>query len=65
MVALLLTPPHLKYVATLPRNLSSIACFADIDVSRGSVATYARCDWIFVIHLTANFAQESYSEKVS
>ena len=31
-----------------------MACFADIDVSQGSVATYARCDGIFNMHLTAN-----------
>jgi len=43
LIRLLTTPPHLKYVATLPCNLSLIACFADINVSRGSVATYARC----------------------
>ena len=30
------------------------ACFADINVSHGSVATYARCGGIFNIHLTAN-----------
>jgi len=51
---LLTTPPHLKYVATLPCNLSLMACFADIDVSRGSVATYARCGGMFNIHLTTN-----------
>ena len=39
----LTTPSHLKYVATLPCNLSSMACFADINVSQGSVATNARC----------------------
>jgi len=50
----LTTPPHLKYVATLPCNLSLIACFADIDVSRGSVATYARCGGMFNIYLTTN-----------
>ena len=38
-ILLLTTPPHLKYVATLPRNLSSMVCFADINVSEGSVAT--------------------------
>jgi len=32
-----------------------MACFADINVSQGSVATYARCAGIFDIHLTANF----------
>jgi len=31
-----------------------MACFADINVSQGSVATYARCGGIFTIHLTAN-----------
>ena len=51
---LLTAPPHLKYVATLPCNLSLMACFADIDVSQGNIATYARCDDIFNIHLTAN-----------
>ena len=29
-------------VATLPCNLSLMACFAEINVSQGSVATYAR-----------------------
>jgi len=47
---LLKTPPHLKYVATLPCNLSLGACFADINVSQGSVATYAKCGGIFNIH---------------
>ena len=40
-------PPHLKYVVTLPCNLSLITCFADINVSQGSVATYARCSGNF------------------
>ena len=31
-----------------------MACFADINVSQGSVATYARCGGIFNMHLTAN-----------
>jgi len=31
-----------------------MACFADINVSQGNVATYARCSEIFDIHLTAN-----------
>ena len=48
------TQPHLKYVATLPYNLSSMACFADINVSQGSVATYASCGGIFNIPLTTN-----------
>jgi len=51
---LLATPPHLKYAATLPCNLSLMACFADINVSQGSVAAYARCGGILNLHLTAN-----------
>ena len=47
-------PPQLKYVATLPCNLSLMACFADINVSQGSVATYERCGGIFNMRLTAN-----------
>ena len=31
-----------------------MACFADINVSQGSVATYARCGGIFKMRLTAN-----------
>ena len=31
-----------------------MACFADINVSQGSVATYARCCGMFDIRLTAN-----------
>ena len=31
-----------------------MACFADINISQGSVATYARCGGIFNMHLTAN-----------
>jgi len=51
---LLTAPPHLKYVATLPCNLSLMACFANINVSQGSVATCAMCGGIFNIHLTTN-----------
>jgi len=31
-----------------------MACFADINVSQGSVATYARCGGFVNMHLTAN-----------
>jgi len=41
-----------------------MACFADINVSQGSVATSARCGKIFNMHLTAKFTAESYSEKI-
>jgi len=44
-------------VATIPCNLSLRACFADINVSQGSVATYARCGGILNIHLTTNLAR--------
>jgi len=54
LIWLLTSPPHLKYVATLPCNLLLITCFADINVSQDSVATYARCGGMFNIHLTAN-----------
>ena len=57
LIWLLTTPPHLKYAATLPCNLSLMACFTDINVSQNSVAAYARCGGIFDIHLTANLAQ--------
>jgi len=40
--------------ATLPCNLSLMACLADINVSQGTVATYERCGEIFDIHLTPN-----------
>ena len=54
LIWLLTASPHIKYVATLPCNLSLMACFADINVSQGSVATYARCGRICDIPLTAN-----------
>jgi len=62
----LTTPSHLKYVATLSCNLSLTACFADINVSQGSVATYARCGGMFNIHLTANllFPVEEFCKSV-
>jgi len=75
LIWLLTTPPHLKYVVTLPRNLSLIACFADINVLQGSVATYARCggmfnylmlcphissvDKIIVLHILYNYVDKS------
>jgi len=47
-------PSHLAYVATLPCETLLSAKQGDINVSQGSVATYARCGGIFNIHLTAN-----------
>ena len=55
LIWLLTTLPHLKYTATLYFVLK--ACFADINVSQGSVTTYARCGGIFNIHLTANLSK--------
>jgi len=57
LISLVTTTPGLKYVAKLPGNLSLMACFADINVSQGSVATYAyaSCGGIFNIHLTTKF----------
>ena len=54
LISLLTTPPHIQYVATLPCTLSLMACFADINISRGSVATYARCGGIFNNRSTTN-----------
>ena len=31
-----------------------MVCFADINVSQSTVATYAMCSWMFNIHLTAS-----------
>ena len=52
LIWILTTPPaELQYVATLPGNLSLMACFADVNVSRASAATYARCGGILSILL--------------
>jgi len=40
-----------------------MACFADINVLQGSVATYARCGGIFNIHLTTNLAENLQVKK--
>jgi len=49
LIWLLTTPQHIKYVATLPCNLSLMACFADINVSQGIVATYVM--WLLITSL--------------
>jgi len=41
-----------------------MACFADINVSQGSVATSARCGGIFNIHLTANLPRNLPVKKI-
>ena len=51
------TSPHLKYVATPPGNLSLMTCFADNNVSQGSLATCAiKCPF------NCKFTKESSSE---
>ena len=60
LIWLLTSPPHLQYVATLPCNLSLTACFAEINFSHGSVATYTRCGGIYNIHRTANLPTETF-----
>jgi len=42
-----------------------MACFADITVSQGSVATYARCGGIFDIHVTANIPVKKFLKSVT
>jgi len=55
---------HLKYVTTVPCNLSlitTLVCnchsFCDINVSQGSVATRMRCGGIFNKHFAANLLE--------
>jgi len=64
LIWLLTSPPHLQYAATLPCNLSLMACFADINVSQGNVATHARCGGIFSMHLTANLPRNLPVKKI-
>jgi len=45
LIRLLTTSPHLKCVATLPWNLSLMVCFADINVSQGSIAMLPSVLW--------------------
>ena len=35
-----------------------MACFAGINVSQGSVATYGRCGWSINMQLTANLSRK-------
>jgi len=63
LIWLLTTPPYLKYAATLPCNMSLLACFADINVSQGSVATYAKCGRTFSMRLIANLPRKLAAKK--
>ena len=65
LIWLLTTPPYLKYAATLPCKLSLVACYADINVSQGSVATYARCGGTYNSHLTANLLRNLPVKKIN
>jgi len=64
LILLLISPPHLKYAATLPWNLSLMACFADINILQRSVATYARFGEIFNMHLIANLPRNLSVKKL-
>jgi len=56
---------YFTYVTTLPCNLSLMTCFADVDVSQGSVATYARCDGSLKnIHLTTNLPRNFAAKNI-
>ena len=54
LIWLLTTPPHLKHAATLPCNLSLIACFLELMFTQDSVATCARRVEFFNSRFTAN-----------
>ena len=41
-----------------------MSCFADVNVSQGSVATYARCGGILNIHLTTNLPRNLQVKKM-
>ena len=41
-----------------------MACFADINIKQGSVATYARCGGIFNIHFTSNLLRNLPVKKI-
>jgi len=63
-------PPHLKHVTTVPCNLSfftALVCdcylFSGINLSQGSVATYARCSEIFNYRFIANLQKHELVEK--
>jgi len=41
-----------------------MACFGDINVSQGRLATYARCDGMFNMHITANLLRNLPVKKI-
>jgi len=58
------TPPHLKYVATLPFTCIINHSFSDINVPQGSVATNARSHRILNNQFTANLPRKFSTEKL-
>ena len=47
LIWLLTTPPHIEYVATLPCNLSLMACISDINISQyGAGDKFLNHSWI-------------------
>ena len=59
-------PPHLKFIATLPCDVSLITayisyrcCFSDAIMSQSSVATRLRCGWKFHENFSKNITGES------
>ena len=62
LICLLTTPPHLKYVATLPCNLSLMACFADLNVVCSDMC---KVRWDFFWYpFNCKFTMESSREEV-
>jgi len=59
----LTTLPHLKCATTLPCNLSLMACFADINVLQGSVAT-CKDGWDFYYAFYCKFTSEKNCKSV-
>jgi len=62
LIWLLTTPPHFKYVATLPCNLLLMACFADINVSQGN-SNIHKVLWDFWCPFNCKFTKESFTVK--
>jgi len=71
LIWLLTIPPHLKYITTVPWNLSLITTrvsdcrsFSDINFPQGSVATHMRCGGICNKYLYANLLENLTVKKL-
>jgi len=71
LIWLLTIPPHLKYITTVPWNLSLITTrvsdcrsFSDINFPKGSVATHMRCGGICNKYLYANLLENLTVKKL-